>query len=44
MIPAVIKKIYEAKNNNHSDVEIWGDGTAEEFMYSGELADFVNML
>ena len=41
MIPAVIKKIYEAKNNNHSDVEIWGDGTARrEFMYSGELADF----
>ncbi len=42
MIPAVIRKIYEAKKNNYNIVEIWGDGTARrEFMYSGDLADCI---
>lgn len=42
MIPAVIKKIYEAKQNNAKDIDIWGDGLARrEFMYTGDLADFV---
>lgn len=41
MIPAVIKKIIDAKNNN-TDVIIWGDGSARrEFMYAEDLADFV---
>lgn len=42
MIPAVIKKIYEAKINNNPSIEIWGDGTARrEFMYAQDLADFI---
>lgn len=42
MIPAVIKKILEAKEKNAPTVEIWGDGEARrEFMFSGDLADFV---
>lgn len=42
MVPAVIKKIYEAKQNNASEIDIWGDGLARrEFMYTEDLADFV---
>lgn len=42
MIPAVIRKIFEAKEAGEPDVEIWGDGKARrEFMYAGDLADFV---
>jgi GDP-L-fucose synthase len=42
MIPAVIRKIHEAKENNSKAVEIWGDGTARrEFMFSGDLANFI---
>jgi GDP-L-fucose synthase len=42
LVPAVIKKIYEAKQNNATEIEIWGDGLARrEFMYAGDLADFV---
>ena len=42
MVPAVIRKIYEAKENNINEVEIWGDGLSRrEFMYAGDLADFV---
>jgi len=39
MIPAVIKKIHEAKVANSNEVVIWGDGLARrEFMYCGDLA------
>jgi GDP-L-fucose synthase len=42
MLPAVIKKIDEAKNNNQDTLDIWGDGTARrEFMYAEDLADFI---
>ena len=42
MIPAVIAKIHNAKINNLPTVDLWGDGTARrEFMYAGDLADFV---
>jgi GDP-L-fucose synthase len=42
MIPAVIRKIYNAKENASEAVEIWGDGEARrEFMYAGDLANFV---
>lgn len=42
MIPAVIKKIYDAKQTQQPTIDIWGDGTARrEFMYAGDLADFV---
>jgi GDP-L-fucose synthase len=42
MLPAVIRKIDEAKINDSKEVEIWGDGLAKrEFMYAGDLADFI---
>lgn len=41
MIPAVIRKIHEAKKNN-SSVTIWGNGEARrEFMYAEDLSDFI---
>ena len=41
MLPAVIKKIHEAKVNNQETLDIWGDGEARrEFMYDQDLADF----
>ncbi|WGO83646.1 NAD-dependent epimerase/dehydratase family protein [Arsenophonus apicola] len=42
MIPAVIRKIVAAIKENKNQVEIWGDGEARrEFMYAGDLADFI---
>lgn len=42
MIPAVISKLFDAKKSNQSTVGIWGDGQARrEFMYAGDLADFI---
>lgn len=42
MIPAVIRKIYEAKLANMEDIDIWGDGLARrEFMFAEDLADFI---
>jgi GDP-L-fucose synthase len=42
MIPAVIRKIAEAKEQGKQAIDIWGDGLARrEFMYAGDLADFV---
>ena len=42
LIPAIIKKIHDAKVNNKKEVEIWGDGKARrEFMSASELSDFV---
>lgn len=42
MIPSIIRKIQQAKKNNASSVEIWGDGNARrEFMYAGDLADCI---
>ena len=42
MIPGVIRRIYDAKNNNSKHVDIWGDGLARrEFMYAEDLADFI---
>ncbi|HWU34260.1 MAG TPA: GDP-L-fucose synthase [Methylovorus sp.] len=40
LIPAIIHKVYQAKQKGEKTVEIWGDGTARrEFMYAGDLAD-----
>lgn len=40
LIPAIIHKVYQAKQGGQTSVEIWGDGKARrEFMYAGELAD-----
>lgn len=42
LIPAIIHKVYLAKQAGQTSVEIWGDGTARrEFMYAGDLADVV---
>ncbi len=42
LVPAVIRKIHDAKINNISEVEIWGDGTTRrEFMFAGDLADSI---
>ncbi len=42
MVPAVIKKIYEAKVSNQNQIDIWGDGLSRrEFMYVEDLADFI---
>ncbi len=42
MIPAVIKKIHQAKVMRNKNVDIWGDGTARrEFMYAGDLAELI---
>jgi len=41
MLPAVIKKVHEAKETN-VDVDVWGSGEARrEFMYVEDLADFI---
>lgn len=40
LIPAIIHKVYQAKQTGQATVEIWGDGTARrEFMYAGDLSD-----
>lgn len=40
LIPAIIHKVHQAKQQGRETVEIWGDGTARrEFMYAGDLAD-----
>jgi GDP-L-fucose synthase len=42
MVPSVIKKISEAKEQKKKSVDIWGDGFAKrEFMYAGDFADFI---
>ena len=42
MIPAVIRKINNAKDQNLKSIDIWGDGLARrEFMYAADFADFV---
>jgi len=40
LIPAIIHKVHQAKQDGQASVEIWGGGTAQrEFMYAGDLAD-----
>ena len=42
LIPAIIHKVHQAKQQGLATVEIWGDGTARrEFMYAGDFADAV---
>ncbi len=42
MIPAVIHKLHEAKENGVKIVDIWGDGEARrEFMSARDLAEFI---
>jgi len=43
MIPAVIRKLHDAKKQALDAVDIWGDGLARrEFMYASDFADFVD--
>ncbi|ANC78800.1 GDP-fucose synthetase [Fictibacillus phosphorivorans] len=40
VLPALIRKFHEAKENNQPYVEVWGTGTPKrEFLYSDDLAD-----
>lgn len=40
LLPAIIRKVHEARESGAGSVEIWGDGTARrEFMFAGDLAD-----
>lgn len=40
VLPALIRKFHEAKENNVPYVEVWGTGTPRrEFLYSDDLAD-----
>jgi GDP-L-fucose synthase len=40
VIPSLIRKFHEAKQNNHASVEIWGSGSPlREFLYVDDLAD-----
>lgn len=42
LVPAIIRKVHEAKLSSAPTVEIWGDGTARrEFMFAGDLADAI---
>lgn len=43
LVPAVIRKLHEAKVRGSSTVEIWGDGTARrEFMLAADFAECVS--
>jgi len=40
VLPALLRKIHEAKENNQPTVEIWGSGKPRrEFLYSEDMAD-----
>lgn len=42
LIPAIIRKVHDARQQGLPTVEIWGDGTARrEFMYAADLAEAV---
>lgn len=42
LIPAIVRKLHEAKASNSDQVVIWGDGEARrEFMFASDLADFI---
>jgi len=40
VVPALIRKMHEAKQNNAKEVVVWGTGTPKrEFLYSEDMAD-----
>jgi len=42
VLPAMMRKFYEAKINNHAPVTLWGSGTPmREFLFVDDLADAV---
>lgn len=39
VIPALVRKFYEATNKSFKEIEVWGDGTAKrDFIYAGDVA------
>jgi len=43
-IPALIKRVYNAKNNNLDSIDVWGDGTASrEFLFVDDAAEAIVM-
>lgn len=44
LVPAIIRKLHEARESGAREVEIWGDGMAlREFLYAGDLAEAILM-
>ena len=42
VIPSLIKKCYEAKKNNSSEISVWGTGKAtREFLYAADCAEAI---
>ena len=42
VLPAMLRKFHEAKNNNHADVTLWGSGTPmREFLFVDDMAEAV---
>ena len=42
VLPAMIRKFHEAKNNNNSDVVLWGSGTPmRDFLFVDDIAEAV---
>jgi GDP-L-fucose synthase len=42
VIPALIKKCYDAKENNSPEITVWGTGKAtREFLYAGDCAEAI---
>ncbi|MFT4802093.1 MAG: GDP-L-fucose synthase [Flavobacteriaceae bacterium] len=42
VLPAMLRKFHEAKENNHSDVTLWGSGTPmREFLFVDDMAEAV---
>ncbi|MGY8987427.1 MAG: GDP-L-fucose synthase family protein [Flavobacteriales bacterium] len=40
LVPALLRKFYESKQNNSASVEVWGDGTPlREFLHVNDCAD-----
>jgi GDP-L-fucose synthase len=45
VVPAMILKFAQAKKDNRTKVEIWGDGTPKrEFIYSDDLAEAIHVV
>jgi len=44
VIPALIRKMHEAKESGASSVTVWGDGSASrEFLYAGDCAEAIEL-
>ena len=44
VIPALIRKMHEAKVSGASSVTVWGDGSASrEFLYAGDCAEAIEL-